>query len=155
MAMGYSFKLGPPATVAEVAGAMAGVDVPRMAEAGEGRFDGDGVYLDSAGFVIAYAATPLPFLDPVEESFGFVPAVTVGFRLNKGWSMRRQDHDFVGLVAAVLTDVEGDAVFVFEGEYVELVRIGGRITVNTAVDFWTPDLLALLPPHELAEVDFV
>jgi hypothetical protein len=54
----------------------------------------------------------------------------------------------------VLTDVEGDAVFVFEGEYVELVRINGVLRVNTATDFRTPDLIALLPPHELAEVDY-
>jgi hypothetical protein len=154
MAMGYSFELGAPATVEEVAAAMARVDVTRLAEADGGRFDGEGVYLDSAGFVITYASRRLPYLDPVEESFGFVPAVTVGFRLNKGWDMRRQDHDFVRLVAAVLTDVEGDAVFVFEGEYVELVRISGVLTVNTATDFWTPDLIALLPPHEFAEVDY-
>jgi hypothetical protein len=154
MAMAYTFKVGRPATVDEVAGAMSKADAThRMAEKGGSWFDPAGVHLLSGAFVSNDVSSPLPFLDPVEEVFGFAPAVTVRFRLDMGSDRQRQKQDFVRLVAAVLTSVEGDAVFVFEGEHVRLVRIAGLLTVNSAKDFWTPDLIALLPPHKLAELE--
>ena len=56
-------------------------------------------------------------------------------------------------VGAVLADVDGDALFLFARERTRLARIGGLLTVNTATDFWTPELVDPLPPHELADLE--
>ncbi len=101
--------------------------------------------LDSGLLVVSYAPRPLPFTGPVEEAFGFVPAVHVLFRFDKFADFPRQRHDMVRLVAVLLDDVRGEAVLTFDGEVVWLLRTGGRLTVSDREHFWTPELLALLP----------
>jgi hypothetical protein len=61
----------------------------------------------------------------------------------------RQHHDMVRLVSVLLNDVRGDALLLFNGEVVWLLRADGQLTLSDRDDHWTPELLALLPaPYE-------
>jgi hypothetical protein len=101
--------------------------------------------LDSGLLVVSRASSKLPFPHPVEEAFGFVPEVHVLFRFDKFTDFARQRHDMVRLVSVVLNDIRGDAVLLFGGELVWLLRTGGRLAISDRDDLWTPELLALLP----------
>lgn len=105
--------------------------------------------LGSGLVVVSRASGPLPFRDPVEEAFGFTPEVHVLFRFDKFADFPRQHHDMVRLVSVLLADIRGDALLLFNGEVVWLLRTGDRLRVSDRDDLWTPELLALLPgPYE-------
>lgn len=109
--------------------------------------------LDSGLLVVSHPSSPLPFLGPVEEAFGFVPEVHVLFRFDKFADFGRQRHDMVRLVSLVLNEIRGDALLTFSGEIGWLLRTDGRLTISDRDDLWTPDLLALLPrPYERASL---
>jgi hypothetical protein len=155
MAITYSIEIGSPATTADVSDVLARtIDARQLAMAGHGsRLDGDGTALVGGGLVSAHTRSPLPFPDPKEEVFGFVPVVFVSFRMTHPEFIIEQKHDMVILLAAALAGVDGDAWFGFQGEITYLTRIAGRIAVDTGKDFWTPGLLALLPPHDSAVLE--
>jgi hypothetical protein len=151
MAIDYSFDVNG-ADAEQVAGTLKhAAAAARLVdhEAGEPGFGPAGNWLDSGLFVGAAAKAPLPFPDPVAEELGFETTVSVLFRLNSALDVEKQKHDMVRLVAAMLTELRGDAVLMFAGELVSLLRKGGQLTISNRDDFWAPDLRALLPqPYE-------
>jgi hypothetical protein len=117
---------------------------------------GSGAVLDSGVLVVASAATPLPFPDPVEQELGVRPTVHVLFRFDKDTDPAKQRQDMVRLASAVLREIEGDVLLTFAGEIVWLLRKDGRLTISDRDDFWTPDILSLLPPdYERANLPVV
>lgn len=116
-------------------------------------FGASGAVLDSGVLVVASAATPLPFPDPVEQELGVTPTVHVLFRFDKDTDWAKQRHDMVRLVSAVLREIRGDVVLAFAGEIVWLLRRNGQLTISNRDDFWTPDVVELLPhPYEWANL---
>ena len=146
----YVFEMGEPATPDEVAGVFARAAVAQgLAEDGV-RFNRPGAVLRSGVLVSVAGSTPLPFPDPVEEEFGFAPAVHVSFRFDRVTDERPQEQDMVRLVVAVLAALSGDALLTYAGELPWLLRRNGRLTISERGDIWTPDLLVLLPAHDRA-----
>lgn len=116
-------------------------------------FGRTGDRLDSGVLVGAATVTPLPFPDPIEEELGFTATVSVLFRFTSATDLARQRHDMVRLVSVLLNEIRGDAVLMFAGELVWLLRKGGQLTISNRDDLWRPDLLALLPqPFERASL---
>ena len=88
----------------------------------------------------------------VEESFGFVPTVSVAFRQGHDHDYELQDDDMIRLVSALLDRVAGDAVLYFDTEdEVWLLRRHGELSVRENSDVWPEHRLALLtPPYRRA-----
>lgn len=124
----------------------------RLVEHDEVRFTRPGAGLRSGVLVVVNSATPLPFRDPVEKVFGFVPAVSTVFRFGKVADPVEQKKDMVCLVVAVLGVFAGDALLEFAGENSRLLRRQGRLVISEDSDFWVPELVSLLPPHEQARL---
>lgn len=113
--------------------------------AGEPSFGRTGDWLDSGLLVGAATRSPLPFPDPVAKELGFETTVSVLFRFNSALDVEKQKHDMVRLVSVLLNEIRGDAVLMFAGEVVWLLRKGGQLTISDRDDFWQPDVRALLP----------
>lgn len=79
MATEFGFNLGPPATAGEVAVVLADTG---LAAADEVRFEPPGTRLRSGVLVVVGESKRLPFPHPVEERYGFAPAVGVLFRFD-------------------------------------------------------------------------
>src|ERR1044072_235904 len=122
MAIEYGFELGGPATAGQVAGILADA----AASLADGEPGGPSLHLRSGVRVVTTGSTPPPFPDPVEEEFGFAPA------------------------APLPRALPPDAVLTFESEIVWLLRRNGQLTISERGDFWTPDMVALLPQHDRA-----
>jgi hypothetical protein len=155
MAIEYALEIGTPATTDQVVDVLAHtIDTQHLAWPGRGsRVDGDGTALVGGGHVSAHTRSPLPFPDPMEEVFGFVPVIYIYFRMSDPTYILEQKRDMIVLVTAALAGVEGDAWFGFQGEITYLTRIADRITVDTGKAFWTPELVALLPRHDSAVLE--
>ncbi len=155
MAIEHALEIGAPASIEQLVDVLTPtIDAQQLAMPGHGsRVDGDGTVLIGGGHTSAHIPSPLPFPDPMEEMFGFVPAVYVSFRMGDPHYTSEYNRAMIVLVTAALAGVEGDAWFGFQGEITYLTRIGGRITADTGKSFWTPDLVALLPPHDSAVLE--
>jgi len=153
MATEYGFELGEPATVGQVLETLARTAVAcGMSEPDDVGFGGPGAHVRGGMLVSVVESTPQPYVAPVERTFGFASVLNVLFRFDKFGDSAGQRDDMVRLVVAVLADVVGDAVLEFAGENVWLLRREGRLVVDVDGGFWTPELLALLPPHDRAEL---
>lgn len=152
MALEFQFQLGPPATAEAVGDVLVQViaeqQLARSTDATP--VDPAGGFLIDAGYLTVHTRSPLPFSDPMDEVFGFVPVVHTGLRVNRLRDAVESNHDLVTLLVAVLARVSGEAWFGFNGELTYLTRIGDRITIDGERKFWTPELVALLPPHDRA-----
>lgn len=153
MATEFGFELAGPATAGEVADVYARTGTALgLVEDDEVRFTRPGAELRSGVLVVVTAATPLPFPDPVEKVFGFAPAVNTLFRFDKVADPIEQKKDMLRLVVAVLGVFPGDALLEFAGEISRLVRRHGRFVISDDSDFWIPELVSLLPPHDQAQL---
>jgi hypothetical protein len=152
MATEYGFEMSEPATADKVTGVFTHAAVALGLTEEEVRFEPPGMRLRSGVLVAITASTPLPFPDPVEEEFGFAPAVGVLFRFLSSRDSLEQEQDMIRLVVAALAALSGDALLDFAGEIVWLLRRGGRLTISKGGDFWIPELVDLLPPHDRARL---
>lgn len=151
MAIEYHLDLGGPMsadTVGEVFAQTAAAQ--GMLDDDQHRFDRDGAVLRSHQLVSVHASEPSVYLPVVEGLFGFTPAAFVIFRVQAHDDPVEQRQDMIRLVAAVLKALAGNAWLAFGGEISRLVRLDGRVTVSADDDFWLPEVLALLPPHDRA-----
>lgn len=144
MAIEYGLELNG-ADADRVSGLLARVAIMTRLASRELNISGSSAVLDSGVLVAASATTPLPFPDPIEQELGVTSTVHVLFRFAKDTDPAKQRQDMVRLVSAVLREIEGDVVLTFAGEIVWLLRKDGQLTISDRDDFWTPDILALLP----------
>lgn len=115
------------------------------------RYGTDGALLDSGLLIVVRPVNPDPLPDPFEAVLGFSRTVGVLFRFDRETGSRQQEREMMELTSAVLTGTAADAALAFAGESVQLIRKDGKLTISDQDDFWTPEILALLPqPYERA-----
>lgn len=91
--------------------------------------------------------TPRYPYNVVEDSFGFVPTVSVGFRESLREEQLPQLDDMIRLVAALLDQIPGDAVLYNDAEdEVWLLRRNGELSVRDNPEYLPERRLALLTP---------
>lgn len=143
----YRFELGAPVTPDAVVSAM----VKAAAEAIEGYEGTQGRLRGGGWFDVDVAEYDPP--DPVEDQFGFRPAINAAFGLNKFGDFRAQETDVLRLVVGVLAQIPGDALLHYLHEEVWLLRRGGKLTIDQSL--WTPQQLSLLSqPYECGSIPF-
>jgi|GEM_PF-3464981 hypothetical protein len=99
---------------------------------------------------IGVTATHLPHY--TEEDFGFRPTVTVSFELDKNLDEVRYEEGKGNAMRGVdwiVNHVEGDMVYMVNGDSPGLLRRGDRIWLDRKDSYWRPvDLQKLTFPYE-------
>jgi len=150
MSLDYNFRIATPLTAGQVVSvardALALTQPPHAtANQDKDEFQGPG-FLLAAG-PIAHASQAM-----MEEGLGIVPSVDLQF-----WVDADQRHHAVTAllrgVLAVLQRVPGDAVLLFGGESVLLLRRGRHLQLDSRTGIWTPERLALADmPYALQDL---
>jgi len=109
----------------------------------------EGEDVEGPGFLLAAGPVAPEIQEMMEEGLGFSPSVDLQF-----WVDADQRHVAVtallGGVLAVLRQVPGDAVLLFGGGSVLLLRRAGRLHLDSRTGVWTPERLALTDaPYEM------
>lgn len=82
--------------------------------------------------------------DPVVNTFGFTPTVSVLFRYNKFEDFDAQGDDMIRITSRLLERVPGDLIlWMWESERIWLLRRGGDLSLNEQ-SMWTPRRLAMI-----------
>lgn len=82
--------------------------------------------------------------DPVVNTFGFTPTVSVLFRYNKFDDFDAQGDDMIRITSRLLERVPGDLIlWMWESERIWLLRRGGDLSLNEQ-NMWTPRRLAMI-----------
>lgn|GEM_PF-6643936 len=118
---------------------------------------GDGLTTRHGTWIRVTTPTPRSW-NPVRETFGFTPTVTVSLTLGREIGYSPQQDDMVQLAAGLLSDNTRDAVLNFRdgNENILLVQLAERLTLNGNIDFRTPERLALISnPYTLGSLMWV
>ncbi|VAW11957.1 hypothetical protein MNBD_BACTEROID03-2273 [hydrothermal vent metagenome] len=91
----------------------------------------------------------------IEDDFGFSPAISISFRLNKFAEPNALYKRFMQAVWAVLKVAKGDAVFLFNGESIILHRKKNRLYLNEIDCFWFESTLPIEQPYELKIMNII
>jgi hypothetical protein len=148
MAISYSFAISTRSTAAQVASALHGLAQPSGLLSAP--VTPESLITDGA---VTAAGTRLHVREPkfqpwnsVVTDLGFIPTVSVTFRLDKDSDSGSQQDDMVWLVSGLLSQFPGDAVLHFQYENIWLLRRAGNLFLNERDDLWPPRRLALMPP---------
>ncbi|WP_257453845.1 SitI3 family protein [Archangium lipolyticum] len=129
-----------------------------MAELGlvvEARQSEDGCYEDivGPGFLTYAYCMPAPVRMVYKESLAIEPKLAVHFTLAYDPVPGEWEQAVASMlrgVLAVIRQVQGDAVLVFNGDYVLLLRREGHLVLDTSSGLWNPERLSLVTmPHTL------
>jgi hypothetical protein len=151
MAAEYGLDLGAPMTAEQVGDVLIRTAIADgLIAPDDAKFEVPGSSLRSGLLVVVGPESPLPFPDPVETTFGFLPVVGVLFRFDSDYEPIAQRCDMIRLTAAVLSALPGDAFLAYAGETTRLVRLNGQVTISADDPFWVPEVLGFLPPHDVA-----
>jgi hypothetical protein len=89
-------------------------------------------------------------VEVIKDEFGFVPHVQVWFRLHGDGDTDAARLRIVYACMALLQLGSGDAVSLFNGDQVVLLRQNGQLVLNRDLGFWTDERLALVTlPYRL------
>ncbi len=78
-----------------------------------------------------------------EEAFGFRPSVFLGFRVNPGKNLEKAERTVIRATMALLQQVAGDAVLMFNYESIVLQRISNQLVFNQEMwERWTASEMA-------------
>lgn len=81
----------------------------------------------------------------ISEEFGFKPKTSITFRLDKEAEPEAARARLIRGCFALLGHSNDDAVLLFNGETVILLRRHGRLVLATVEGFWTQEVLAQVP----------
>lgn len=85
-----------------------------------------------------------PAWHPVVTDLGITPTARAAYRIDKFEDSERQTERVIGLTAALLDAVAGDAALTRDLEQVWLLRKGGVLYLNERDDLWTPSRISLV-----------
>lgn len=128
MALEYDLHLAgnlePARALEKLVGQIAGL---AWSEDGTFLFD-DSIHIDA---VVARALTQRV----IEDAFHFTPTLVVGFRRLFDANWERFREVLLKATLLLLEDAQ-DAVLLFNGERIELQRIGGQLVFNAESGYW-------------------
>lgn len=146
MALVYELDLEQPADEGAVADELTRVD----------GFDRDGDGLRAQDLFVGVRRPGGLTVETIADEFGFVPAVQVSFRLHKEGDTDAARLRIVRACLALLALGSGDAVWLFNGDHVVLLRKGGELRLNRDLGFWTAERLALVSlPYRLDSIPHI
>jgi hypothetical protein len=146
MALEYKLALQEPEDETAVVGRLASVD-------GFVR-GGDGIQAPDL-FVSIRKPSDLT-LEVIEDEFDFVPYVQVRFRLDGNGDTDTARMRIARACVTLLRFGAGDAVLLFNGERVVLLRKNGQLVLNRDLGFWTDERLALVTlPYRLDSIPHI
>jgi hypothetical protein len=108
---------------------------------------------DASGLIIS--AYRFKASDPcfIAEDLGIEVSMSIGFRLSKFKDLEVQKHALLKATIELLRLVSGDAVLLFNGEVIWLLRKSGDLILNSHKDLWRPELLALVTlPYKMKDL---
>ncbi len=89
----------------------------------------------------------------IAEELGIEVSLSIGFRLDKFKDLDAQRHLLLQGTIELLRQVKGDAVLLFNGEVVWLLRKAGELILNSGMDLWRPEYLVLVPlPYQMKDL---
>ncbi|PSB35546.1 hypothetical protein C7B69_05740 [filamentous cyanobacterium Phorm 46] len=92
----------------------------------------------------------IEFQSIIEEEFGFVPNITIWFRLNWDADFEKADRIMIRVTIELLRQISKDAVLLFNYDSTVLQRLGGNLLLNDAFNPWITDLLPEVTlPYEI------
>ena len=92
----------------------------------------------------------IEFQSIIEEEFGFVPNITIWFRLNWDADFAKADQIMIRVTIELLRQSSEDAVLLFNYDSIVLQRLGGNLLLNDAFNPWITDLLPEVTlPYEI------
>jgi hypothetical protein len=87
------------------------------------------------------------------EEMEINPGVSIGFRLSKFKDWEPQVRTMLQATLQLLREIPGDAVLLFNGELVWLLRKAGELTLNRRTDLWRPEFLKLVTsPYKMEDI---
>ena len=145
MALEYDLKLQDPAEPVEAADRLvAGGDFVRSA---------DGI--EAPDLLVGLDAPSASTQEIIRTSW-LQASVQVWFRLKKRGDTNAAELRIVRASATLLAAGAGDAVLLFNGEDVVLLRKQGKLLLNRDLGFWSDERRALLAlPHELESIPHI
>jgi hypothetical protein len=99
--------------------------------------------------MLVWANHPIEFKSIIEEEFGFVPNITIWFRLNWDADFEKADRITIRVTIELLRQSSEDAVLL-NGDSTVLQRLGGNLLLNDAFNPWITELLPEVTlPYEI------
>lgn len=83
----------------------------------------------------------------IEDEFGFSPSVEVTFRVNKFGDPVTIRKRFIQAVWSLLQHTHEDAVLLYNGQTVILLRIKEQLILNRVEGFWINEVKELIAGH--------
>jgi hypothetical protein len=88
----------------------------------------------------------------VAAEFGISASMLIGFRLDSLEDRQKQKQILLKATIELLHQITGDAVLLFNGEVVWLLRKAGELTLNSDTDLWRPEFLDLVTlPYKMKD----
>ncbi|MDC0712484.1 SitI3 family protein [Stigmatella sp. ncwal1] len=109
----------------------------------ETALDSPGVFKETAGPGFLASAGPVAPLSQtiLQEDLGIAPSVNLHFWIDSGEERHAAITSMLQAGLAVLRQVPGDAVLLFIGETVLLLRRQGQLFLDERTGIWTPERL--------------
>lgn len=89
----------------------------------------------------------------LREAFNFSPTISLAFRVDKFENWEAGVSTTIRAALELLSQTQGDAVLLFNGEEVVFLRTKGEFILNNGWNFWNPSRLALVAlPYEMRNI---
>lgn len=109
----------------------------------------NGFCLLGSGMLVG-ANQAMEFQSIIEEEFGFVPNITIWFRLNWDADFEKAKQIMIRVTIELLRQISEDAVLLFNYDSIVLQRLGENLLLNDAFNPWITELLPEVTlPYEI------
>jgi hypothetical protein len=92
--------------------------------------------LDGFGITVFYTLAGDYGKKVIQEDYGFLPDVSIGFRLARNESETAGTETTAKALAILLLQGSGDAVFFINSDYIVLKRLNNKLTVYKEISGW-------------------
>jgi hypothetical protein len=142
MALDYSFNIATEYTCSELIAIIA----PYAEITIEQKHTSDEKAISALadGIILSIKETGESLQSMIEEEVGISVNISILFRIDKSDNWKIGRENLLQICLEVLRCTTGDAILLFNGEDIILIRKNGMIDLNGNIGFWTQDNLALV-----------